>query len=76
MLGQLDSEGEPEFIPGLPRMLCKSTQNQPRVGEKSDQCCRRQRLMEKEHGGTFWPDGNVLYLDRGLGYRGVSICQS
>lgn len=26
--------------------------------------------------GSFWGDGNVLYIDRGLHYRGVRICQN
>lgn len=25
-------------------------------------------MMEKEHEGTFWTDGHVPYLDKGLGY--------
>lgn len=26
--------------------------------------------------GTFWEDGSVLYLDRGVGYMGVCTCQN
>ena len=33
-------------------------------------------LPGKGHKGTFWGDDNVLYLDRGLGYTGVCICQN
>lgn len=34
------------------------------------------RLIAKRHEGTLWGDGNVLYLDCGLGYMYVYICQN
>lgn len=40
-------------------------------GKNSDHCCRRQRLTEKKHEGTFWSDDSVLRLDRALAYTGV-----
>lgn len=33
-------------------------------------------LPRKGHEGPFWEDDNVLYLDKGLGYIGVWICQN
>lgn len=37
---------------------------------------KREELTWKGHEGTFWEDGNVEYVDRGLGYKGVYICQN
>lgn len=37
---------------------------------------KREELTWKRHEGTFWEDGNVEYIDRGLGYKGVCICQN
>ena len=37
---------------------------------------KREELTWKGHEGTFWEDGNVEYIDRGLGYKGVCICQN
>ena len=33
-------------------------------------------MTRKGHEGTFWGDGNVLYLDRGLGYAGYAFVKS
>lgn len=33
---------------------------------------REQELTGKEHEGDFWGDGNVLYLEKGMG---ACICQ-
>ena len=31
---------------------------------------------EKRPKGTFWGVGNILYLERGVSYVGVCICQN
>lgn len=28
------------------------------------------------HERIFWSDGNVLYVDRGVGYVGICICEN
>ena len=33
-------------------------------------------LTAKRHRGTLWGDGNVLYLNCGLGYLYIYICQN
>lgn len=33
-------------------------------------------LPRKGREGTSWEEDNVLYLDKGLGYIGVCICQN
>lgn len=33
-------------------------------------------LIAKRHKGTLWGDGNVLYLDCGLGYLYIHVCQN
>lgn len=33
-------------------------------------------LIEKGHWGTFWGDGSVLFLGRGVGYLSVSFVKT
>lgn len=35
-----------------------------------------QSLTGKGHERTFWADNKSLYLDQGLGYTGLDICQN
>lgn len=36
----------------------------------------RRAVIGKRHLGTFWMDGNVLCLDRGVGYTGIYIYEN
>ena len=41
----------------------------PRAGDTG------RRLTRKEHGGNFWSDGNILYIDCS-GVTQLNICQN
>lgn len=46
------------------------------TGNKKPPGGQEQGLTGKEHERTSWGIGNVLYLNRHLGYIGVCICQN